>query len=199
MFLLHYRNMFDADGTFNEGHMNNWQHAAMYFAYMISGFVDIIGFYVELPPDSEQVRFAVQPWYAALPRSCLMLSICFQAALGLAFVTEGLLLGFHLKGAPIEVLVHKLLVITIAGSATVMFAEICCKGSVILTLARALLVQLQGIWFIQIGYILFKGGCGTWCQTGLDATKLSMTAVSPYKLICTMVIVQTFRLGMLTA
>jgi len=48
-------------------------------------------------------------------------------------------------------------VITIAGSAAVMFAEICCKGSVILTLGRALLVILQGIWFIQIGYILFKG------------------------------------------
>ena len=80
-----------------------------------------------------------------------------QAALGLAFVTEGLLLGFHLKGAPIEILVHKILVITIAGSAAVMFAEICCKGSVIFTLARALLVLLQGLWFIQVGYILFKG------------------------------------------
>ena len=48
--------MFNADGTFNEGHMNNWQHAAMYFAYMISGFVDITGFYTELPPDTEQVH-----------------------------------------------------------------------------------------------------------------------------------------------
>ena len=74
-------------------------------------------------------------------------------------MTEGLLLGFHLKGAPIEVLVHKILVITIAASAAVMFAEICCKGSVLLTLARALLVILQGMWFIQIGYILFTGDC----------------------------------------
>jgi len=48
--------MFNADGTFNAGHMNNWQHAAMYFAYMISGFVDIAGFYTELPPDTEQVH-----------------------------------------------------------------------------------------------------------------------------------------------
>ena len=77
--------------------------------------------------------------------------------MGIAFITEGLLLGFHLKGAPIEILVHKILVITIAGTAVVMFAEICSKGSVILTLGRALLLILQGIWFIQIGYILFKG------------------------------------------
>ena len=47
--------MFNVDGTFNSGHMNNWQHSAMYFAFMISGFVDLAGFYTELPPDSEQV------------------------------------------------------------------------------------------------------------------------------------------------
>ncbi len=140
--------------------MNNWQHAAMYFAYMISGFVDIVGFYTELPPDSEQVMLISDHLlnkYTLKSAECPARAP--QAALGLAFVTEGLLLGFHLKGAPIEVLVHKILVITIAGSAAVMFAEICCKGSVLLTLARALLVLLQGIWFIQIGYILFKGAC----------------------------------------
>ena len=49
------RNMFNLDGTFHTGHMNNWQHAAMYFAFMVSGFVDLAGFYTELPPDSEQV------------------------------------------------------------------------------------------------------------------------------------------------
>ncbi len=123
--------MFDADGTFNEGHMNNWQHAAMYFAYMISGFVDIVGFYTELPPDSEQVMLISDHLlnkYTLKSAECPARAP--QAALGLAFVTEGLLL-----------------------------AEICCKGSVLLTLARALLVLLQGIWFIQIGYILFKGAC----------------------------------------
>lgn len=80
-----------------------------------------------------------------------------QSALGVAFVVEGLLLGFHLKGTTLEVVVHKILVITIAMSVLVMFAEIRSKASVMLTLARALLVVLQGVWFIQIGYILFKG------------------------------------------
>ena len=80
-----------------------------------------------------------------------------QAALGVAFMVEGLLLGFHLKGAPLEVLLHKILVITIALSALLMFAEIRSRGSVVLTVGRSLLVGLQGIWFIQIGYILYKG------------------------------------------
>ena len=78
-----------------------------------------------------------------------------QAALGVAFVVEGLLLGFHLKGSSLEVVVHKILVITIALSAVIMFAEIRSKGSVLLTVARALLVILQGVWFIQIGRILY--------------------------------------------
>ncbi len=46
--------MFNPDGTFNEGHMNNWQHSAMYFGFMVSGFIDLAGFYTVLPPDSEQ-------------------------------------------------------------------------------------------------------------------------------------------------
>ena len=99
--------------------MNNWQHAAMYFAYMISGFVDIAGFYTELPPDTEQVHLRRRLYTCLLmsARACLHAAAAgrnymlnaLQAALGIAFVTEGLLLGFHLKGAPIEILVHNIL------------------------------------------------------------------------------------------
>jgi Family of unknown function (DUF716) len=38
----------------------------------------------------------------------------------------------------------------------VMLAEMRYKDNVLLTVARALLVGLQGIWFIQIGYIMFR-------------------------------------------
>ena len=69
--MLTCRNMFNTDGTFNEGHMNNWQHAAMYFAYMISGFVDITGFYTELPPDTEQAQFC-----RTLKLDCLLYAGC---------------------------------------------------------------------------------------------------------------------------
>lgn len=124
--------MYDADGTFNDNHINNWQHAAMYFGYMVAGIVDVAGHFTELPADSS------------------------QAALAVAFIVEGLLLGFHLKGSPLEIMVHKILVITIAASAVVMLAEIRYKDNVLLTAARAMLVGLQGIWFIQIGYIMFR-------------------------------------------
>lgn len=55
-----------------------------------------------------------------------------------------------------QIIVHKILVITIAASAVVMLAEIRYKDNVLLTAARAMLVGLQGIWFIQIGYIMFR-------------------------------------------
>lgn len=55
-----------------------------------------------------------------------------------------------------QIMVHKMLVITIAASAVVMLAEIRYKDNVLLTAARAMLVGLQGIWFIQIGYIMFR-------------------------------------------
>lgn len=129
---VHFTYMYNTDGTFNHGHINNWQHAAMYFAYMVSGIVDLAGRYTDLPQDSE------------------------QAALAIAFIVEGLLLGFHLKGSPLEIIVHKLLVITIAASALVMLAEIRYPNNVLLTASRSMLVGLQGIWFIQIAYILFR-------------------------------------------
>lgn len=62
----------------------------------------------------------------------------------------------ELKFALAQVLVHKILVITIAASAVVMLAEMRHKDKVLLTVARSLLVGLQGIWFIQIGYIMFR-------------------------------------------
>ena len=59
---------------------------------------------------------------------------------------------------------HKILVITIAASAAVMLAEMRYKDNALLTVARALLVGLQGIWFIQIGYIMFRRACCTRMQ-----------------------------------
>lgn len=62
-------------------------------------------------------------------------------------------------------LVHKILVITIAASAAVMLAEMRYKDNVLLTVARALLVGLQGIWFIQIGYIMFRREACLFCSS----------------------------------
>ena len=40
--------------------INEWQHSAMYLAFLISGVVDLVGFYAPqgtLPPGTEQVKY----------------------------------------------------------------------------------------------------------------------------------------------
>lgn len=63
--------MFEKDGTFNEGHINNWQHAAMYLAYTVAGVVDVAAHFSELPADSGQVsglQSSITPQYEASNR-----------------------------------------------------------------------------------------------------------------------------------
>ncbi|BDA48314.1 Transmembrane protein 45B [Coccomyxa sp. Obi] len=130
-----YRNLYAADGRFETGNLQDWQHSAMYAAFLISGLVDLIGFRAPagtLPPGTE------------------------HAFLGLAFAAEGLLFAFHLKGTPLDWSLHFLLVILVFAASLVCFGEYRFPGSFVLTVLRGQLVLLQGIWFIQIAEILFK-------------------------------------------
>ena len=72
-------NLYLNNGIFNSDNLNDWQHSCMYLAFMISGVVDLLGHRRRLPVGTEQ---------------------CFLA---LAFLVEGILLGFHLKGPDFEV------------------------------------------------------------------------------------------------
>ena len=74
----------------------------------------------------------------------------------LSFVVEGLLLGFHLKGSALEIIVHKLLVITILATAGIIFLEMRFPNCFLLTAVRAQLVLLQGVWWIELAYIMFR-------------------------------------------
>ena len=78
-----------------------------------------------------------------------------QAFLGLAFVVEGLLLVFHLKGNAFEIQVHLLLVLVIAACAIIVFLEAAIPTSAMLSFARCFSVALQGTWFCQAGRVLF--------------------------------------------
>ena len=56
------RTLHGADGRFIVENINEWQHSAMYLAFLISGMVDLVGFYAPqgtLPPGTEQVHAPV--------------------------------------------------------------------------------------------------------------------------------------------
>ena len=75
----------------------------------------------------------------------------------MAYAIEGLLFAFHLRGDFLDVEIHTLLVITIFLTAVVIFAEIQNRSSVLLAAMRPILVIMQGVWFVQAAFILFRG------------------------------------------
>lgn len=126
-----WRNLYKGDGTFEVDNLNDWQHSCMYFAFMASGIVDLIGSRRRLPGGTQ------------------------RSFLALAFLVEGILLGFHLKGPDFEVVVHKLLVFTILATALMIGAEGALPNTPFVSLARAALVILQGTWFMQIAVMMY--------------------------------------------
>ena len=53
-----HRTLYGANGRFVVDNINEWQHSAMYAAFLLSGLVDLVGFYAprgSLPGGSEQV------------------------------------------------------------------------------------------------------------------------------------------------
>ncbi|KAK9917098.1 hypothetical protein WJX75_000858 [Coccomyxa subellipsoidea] len=130
-----WRTLYGDDGRFILDNINEWQHSAMYAAFMLSGVVDLVVFYTPqgtLPVGTE------------------------QGFLGAAFVVEGLLFAFHLEGSDLNWKAHLLLVMSIFAAAAVILAELQFPQSALLGILRAQLVMLQGIWFMQIAKLLFE-------------------------------------------
>ena len=75
----------------------------------------------------------------------------------MAYMIEGLLFAFHLRGDLLDVEIHTLLVLTIFLTAVVILAEIQHKSNVLLSSLRPILVIMQGVWFVQAAFILFRG------------------------------------------
>lgn len=126
-----WRTLIAQDGKFVVDNINDWQHSTMYLAFIMSGVMDLIGFYSTLPAGTE------------------------LGFLSLGFLAQGVLLVFHLKGPPIEVIVHLILVLQIFATFVVMMFEAARPNNIIAASLRPLLTTLQGLWWIQTAYIMF--------------------------------------------
>lgn len=75
-------------------------------------------------PHVLRIREKVGDWLAAIAKGRGDLACLFaQLFLGLAFVVEGLLFAFHLKGSMLDWSLHLLLVLLVLAAALVCFAE----------------------------------------------------------------------------
>ena len=71
-------------------------------------------------------------------------------------VAELVLFKFHLHGrGDLDVLVHTLLLILIAGCIVATLTEYKFSANPLAAYTRAWMVLLQGTWFIQVGFILY--------------------------------------------
>lgn len=122
---------FSAEGHFVN--LGNGQHATMFFFFGLSGVIDILLYFkVPLPPDMDYIAGI------------------------LAFICEYVLFKFHLHGrTDLDVLLHTLLIYTIAASILAMLAELKYRDNILCALARSYFTLLQGTWFWQVGWILY--------------------------------------------
>lgn len=126
----------DKNGKFVHEHLNNYGHTAMYCFFGLSGVVDIVmwsGTSIPLPPKFD----------------FLMMSACFWI--------EGLLFYFHLQGhSEISVRLHTILyLITFLTAIAFLVDVFSTRHQSLLALMRAILLGIQGTWFLQIAFVLY--------------------------------------------
>lgn len=129
-------NLVDKNNKFVPEHLNNYGHTAMYCFFGLSGVIDIViwsGTSIPLPPKFD----------------FLMMSVCFWI--------EGLLFYFHLQGhSEISVRLHTILYLITFVTAIAFLADVfSTRHQSLLALMRAILLGIQGTWFLQIAFVLY--------------------------------------------
>ncbi|XP_008568569.1 PREDICTED: transmembrane protein 45A isoform X2 [Galeopterus variegatus] len=115
-----------------------WQHFTMYFFFALLGVAEILSFTISSLPVS-------------LPK--LMLAN--------ALFVEAFIFYNHTHGREmLDIFVHQLLVLVIFLTGLVAFLEFLTWNNVLLELLRSSLILLQGIWFWQIGFVLYPPSGG---------------------------------------
>ncbi|PRW44434.1 Transmembrane 45B [Chlorella sorokiniana] len=128
-----YRTLYQPNGQFVTDNLNDWQHSAMYTCFIASGVVDLLAHFCGAPAGTE------------------------LGFLSLAFLGEGLLLVFHLKGPPVEILVHLILGLQVFATVLAILAELARPTSILAASLRPWLTMLQGAWWMQTAYIMYTG------------------------------------------
>ena len=152
-----WRTLHAPDGKFVVDNINDWQHSTMYSAFMTSGVVDLMGYFFGAPPGVE------------------------RAFLGLAYLCQFLLLVFHLKGPPIEIMVHLILALQVASTVIAIIFEAANSSSIVAASVRPALTLLQGVWWIQTAYIMYVS------DPAFDPEEMGGTMMTPVLLVMHMV------------
>jgi hypothetical protein len=119
-------------GRFALDHVHNWQHAANYPAFIMTGAVDLLVHFGKLPHEISQVFLA------------------------LAFAIQSFLMGTHVKHIPLDQTVHQYLFFTMLGCTVFALLEAAYRKNAMMSVGRAYFVTLQGAWLCMIARIMFE-------------------------------------------
>lgn len=139
---VYWRKLYSSDGALLDDNLNVWQHALMYGAFSISAFVSLL--------HSPSARSAVPS-----ERSTLVPASLPFVFLGLAFLNEAILFGFHLTDGrdAVAQVDHTLLTYVIFLTAAITICQCFAaraRNNFVLAMARAYCTLLQGSWFFGI-------------------------------------------------
>lgn len=145
--------LIDKNGKFVAEHLNNHSHTVMYCFFGLSGVVDLLmwgGSVISLPRKFD----------------FMIMSTCFWI--------EGFLFYFHLQGhSDISVRLHTILYIVIFVTAATFLVDVfLMRHQSLFALMRAILLGIQGTWFLQIAFVLY--GPKPWKDTQTNVEFLAV-------------------------
>jgi len=159
-------------GHIDTSHVASWAHASMNLGYMVSGMVEIVGYYYDLPAGLEQV------------------------VLSLGIFIEGFLFLFHKKHWPVDVTIHALLGYVIVAECTFTALEAFQPHNFIFTFGRIATHLFQGTWFYQSARVLFDG-LVFWTETpdGEMGPSMFLPIIFTYHLLLLVVVMVAILVG----
>ena len=133
-----YQRLYCPPGSAHAAHfagdnINNWQHAASYPAFVLSGVIDLVSTQVPLPPGTN------------------------HGFLGLAFAVMAFLMGTHEKHEPLNKAVHWLLFVSMVLTLVCILLELHAPRHPLPAFAKAAAAILQGAWLVQIAEVEYDG------------------------------------------
>ena len=122
--------VYDESGNFND--QSQIQHITMYLGFALSGIVDILALFIEVPRHTSKIFLSI------------------------AFFLEGLLFWFHANSRPdLDLMVHHLLTYAIFACAGFAALRMWQPFNLFVNTGLSFSMLLQGVWFIHLGVVLY--------------------------------------------
>lgn len=144
-------------GRFDVSHLNNWQHAASYPAFFLSGVIDITEVMLLWPmigkERGEKTRRSVGLGYITSSPPPPRVG---QAAMALAFSVMSFLMGTHVKHEPLDAMMHWCLFFAMCLVSIACFVELHAPNNPTVSVTKGAATVLLGSWFCVIGRTIYN-------------------------------------------